>query len=239
MSRLTAAVVTAALSGWTGAAQTQRTITFSNYNWTVKTSASRVGPGPNFFSNSTDNVWVDTAGRLHLKVVKRGGRWYCAEVVSQDSFGYGTYRFLLDSPVDALDPQVVLGLFTWNDDPEFNHRELDVEFSRWGAPNNLNAQYVVQPYDVPQNIYRFSQPPGVPQSTHSFLWTAASAYFLSLRGLATLKDSQNFIDERTFNSGIPQAGGENARMNLWLFRGRAPKNRQPVEVIVNRFEHVP
>jgi hypothetical protein len=40
-------------------------------------------------------------------------------------------------------------------------------------------------------------------------------------------------------NGIPVAGGENARMNLWLFNGRAPTNRSEVEVIVNRFEFVP
>jgi hypothetical protein len=38
------------------------------------------------------------------------------------------------------------------------------------------------------------------------------------------------------NSGIPEAGGENARMNLWLFQGRAPSNKKEVEVIVGRFE---
>jgi hypothetical protein len=38
--------------------------------------------------------------------------------------------------------------------------------------------------------------------------------------------------------GVPVAGGENARMNLWLFQGRAPLSGQPVEVVLERFEHV-
>jgi hypothetical protein len=38
---------------------------------------------------------------------------------------------------------------------------------------------------------------------------------------------------------VPRAGGENARMNLWLFRGRTPSNRLPAEVVFERFEHVP
>ena len=70
-----------------------KTIFFSGYNWTVKNSPGKVGPGPNYFSDSANNVWVDTQGRLHLKITKRNGRWYCAEVISEVSFGYGEHLF--------------------------------------------------------------------------------------------------------------------------------------------------
>jgi len=117
-----------------------RSIYFSGENWFVKAGSGRLGPGPNYFSDSQNNVWVDSQGRLHLRITKVGGKWYCAEVISARSFGYGTYRFYLDSPVDALDSNAVVGLFTWSDDPAFNNRELDIEFGRWGTTNNLNAQ---------------------------------------------------------------------------------------------------
>jgi hypothetical protein len=39
--------------------------------------------------------------------------------------------------------------------------------------------------------------------------------------------------------GIPVPGGENARINLWLFRGRGPTDDHEVAVIVKRFEFVP
>ena len=107
-----------------------RAITFSGYTWDVKSSAGKVGPGPNSFSNSASNVWVDASGRLHLRITLSKGHWYCAEVVNRQSLGRGTYAWTLDSPVDALDPNVTLGLFTWNDDPAYNHRELDVELAR-------------------------------------------------------------------------------------------------------------
>src|SRR3989442_12920365 len=134
-------------------AQYPRLIDFSGYTWSVKTSTGKVGPGPNYFSDSTSSVWVDAQGRLHMKILKNKGRWYCSEVILQESLGYGTYRFYLDSAVDGLDPSVVLGLFTWNDAPDYNHREIDIEFSRWGSVNNQNAQYVVQPYNLAQNIF--------------------------------------------------------------------------------------
>jgi hypothetical protein len=218
-----------------------RTIRFSGYDWEVKTSGTgRTGPGPNYFSDTSENVWVDSSGRLHLRITKRNGRWYSAEVISTTSFGYGTYRWYLDSPVDNLDPNVVLGLFTWNDDPAYNHRELDIEFSRWGNPNYANAQYTVQPYTVAGNQVTFTEPPLLNQTTHSLQWAAGSAAFRSLRGhYASAPNPGAVIAQQTFTKGIPVAGGENARMNLWLFEGRQPSNRQSVEIIVNKFEFAP
>jgi hypothetical protein len=216
-----------------------RTISFSGHNWTVKTSSGKVGPGPNYFSNSTSNVWVDTAGRLHMRIARQKGHWYCAEIVAAESFGYGTYRFYLDSPVDNLDPNVVLGLFTWNDDPAYNHREIDIEFSRWASAANQNAQYVVQPYTIPANIFRFNEPVGLAQSTHSFHWLSGSVEFDSIKGWYAAPPDQTFIiQQRTMTGGAPVAGGEHARINLWLFQGNAPTNGREVEVIVNRFEFV-
>src|SRR5207247_1216386 len=40
-----------------------RRFDFSGYNWWVKSSTSQVGPGPNYFSNSTNNVWLDASNR--------------------------------------------------------------------------------------------------------------------------------------------------------------------------------
>jgi hypothetical protein len=222
-------------------AQYPRHVSFAGYDWTVKTSSGRVGPGPNLFSDSGNNVWVDTYGQLHLKITRTGNRWYCAEVILNGSFGHGTYRFYLNTPVDNLDRNVVLGLFTWNDDPDYEHREMDIEFSRWGDAQNLNAQFVVQPYTNPANIWRWNMPSGVPQNTHSFRWSPTSVEFLSVRGLngQMQPDPSIVLQRRIMTNGIPVPGGENARINLWLFRGNPPSNRQTVEVVINRFEWVP
>jgi len=230
------------------AASAVRHIAFSGHDWLVKNSAdTRLGPGPNYFSDSTRNVWVDELGRLHLRIEKRTGRWYSAEVISAASFGYGTYRWYLDSPVDRLDVNVVLGLFTWNDDPAHNHRELDIEFARWGNASYANGQYTVQPYTVAGNQFTFNEPAGLPETTHSLVWAAPvrvgaqpSAAFKSIGGHAeNSTDPGPRIAERTFDKGVPPAGGENARMNLWLFEGRAPTDRKVVEIVIKRFEFVP
>jgi hypothetical protein len=67
----------------------------------VKSSAGAVGPGPNVFSDSASNVWVDGSGRLHLKLTYSKGRWRCAEVINTQSLGRGRYTFELDSPNDG------------------------------------------------------------------------------------------------------------------------------------------
>ncbi len=224
----------------TYAFMTRRTIDFSGYKWQVKMSEEPVGPGPNMYSDNAKNVWVDSAGRLHLKITNVKGKWSCAEVVSQLSFGFGVYRFYLDSRVDNLDPNVVLGLFTWNDDPAYYNREIDIEFSRWAEKINQNAQFVVQPYTLAENIVRFSQPTALVQSVHSFFWTPTEVVFQSFKGHNP--ESENPLDkviEWTYANDVPQAGGENARMNLWLFRGARPTDGRQVEVIIKRFEFIP
>jgi hypothetical protein len=220
-----------------------RVVHFAGHDWTVKDSGKRqVGPGPNVFSDDDGHVWVDEFGRLHLRIAKSGRRWAAAEVVSTESFGHGTYRFHLDTPVHALPPSVVLGLFTWDDvDPAFHHGEVDIEFSRWGnASNPVNAQYVVQPYDVAGNLLSFLQPPDAP-TTHAFEWRPAFVAFRSLIGFASEPtDPSDVIAEWTYTGGdVPPADGENARINLWMFRGEPPADGQPVEVIVSDFSFVP
>ena len=217
-----------------------KTITFSGYTWNIKNATSAVGPGPNLFSDSSNNVWVDSSGRLHLAITYSHGKWYCAEVVLSQSLGYGHYRFYLDSPVDSLDPSVVLGLFTWDDLAAYNHREIDIEFARWGVATNRNAQYTVQPYNVGGNQYVFEEPAGLTQSTHAFDWQSGSVLFQSWAGAVAYPPAPAPFASFNYTNvpDIPLPGGENARMNLWLFNGKAPAGHNRVEVIVNRFEYV-
>jgi hypothetical protein len=116
------AIILAATAALTvGAAKPARPgppmITWSGATWEVKTSAGAVGPGPNIFDNA--NVSVDPTGNLHLRISKNAANsWTCAEILGP-SYGYGTYTFTVASRVDALDQDVVLGLFTWSDRPQY------------------------------------------------------------------------------------------------------------------------
>ena len=135
---------------------------------------------------------------------------------------------------------MVLGLFTWSDDPAYYHREMDIEFARWGKASNPNAQYTVQPYTIPSQQMIFIEPAGLAQTTHIFKWQAGSVLFQSLRGFSPDPTPINtIIAQQLFTQGVPPTGGENVRMNLWLFQGKAPLSKNATEIVVNRFEFAP
>jgi hypothetical protein len=123
-----------------------RTVSFAGYDWKVKLRDFPAGPGPNYFSDREEDVWVDEQG-LHLTISERNGDWYCSEVILDASFGYGSYIFQTQGRVDIIDPMMVLGLFTWDTEAcDEHYREMDIEFTRWGnAGEYTNAQYVVHP----------------------------------------------------------------------------------------------
>lgn len=208
-------------------------ISWSGETWAIKTSRSAVGPGPNVFSKA--NVSVDTQGRLHLRIAQdAAGTWTTAEIIGPRTYGYGTYAFTIDSAVHDLDPNVVLGMFTWSDRARYAHREIDIEFARWGSTADpTNAQYVVQPHDIAARLHRFSQPPGGP-TTHRFTWRPGRIDWESRDAGGALIDAFTFT-----GSDVPPTGDERVRLNLWLFNGSAPMDGQPVEVVIRSFAFTP
>ena len=202
-------------------------LSFGGLQWYVKSSAGKVGPGPNYFSSA--NAFVDAGGRLHLRIDRdKRRRWQSAEVFASTSLGYGTYRWTVDGDVSDLDPNVVLGLFTWSDDPAQAHREIDVEVASWGSTTDpTNAQFVVQPWDAPDHMVRFTQPAGT--SVFEFTWSAGRVEFRSTVGASIVR-------EWTYTGAdVPTPGDEKTHMNLWLMNGSPPVNGQPVEVVLSDF----
>ena len=187
----------------------QRTINWSGYKWIVKHSIPVfVGPAVsaeygNFFSNSTDNVWVDGTGKLHLRIAYDiNGRWTCAEINTTERLGYGTYKFYCDSRLDNIDKRAVLGLFTWSDlsTDVGSYREIDIEFSKWGVDTDPNAQYVVQPWNAGDTRYHLNTSSAV-LSTHTFTWEPNRIAFSSIEGHGI--------------SGTPIASWTFTRLSIW------------------------
>lgn len=219
-----------------------RRIVFAGHEWRVKPSSAPVGPGSNLFSDSASNVWVDTQGFLHLKVTKEGTTYKCAEVMSVETFGYGSYVFQLNSPVDRIDSNLVLGLFTWSDIADDNHREIDIEYTRWGAPSNLNSQFAVQPAGLAGHIERFDTPAGVVPTVHSFKWSPDRIDFQSAVGTDPDPPSPSDIIHTWTYEGpdIPHPGPENVRINFYLISGLTPPtDGQEAEVVIRSFEFRP
>ena len=219
--------------------RSRRMITFSGYEWWVKTGLFPVGPGPNYFSDNKENVWVDSLDQLHLKITKRNAVWQCPEVILKQSLGYGRYTFKVAGKVGQINENAVLGLFTWDNDGcnEF-YREIDIEFSRWSVVTDPNAQYVIQPWDRSGNRNRWMIPPALNLSTHVFVWRPDSIDFVSAKGLLSGIPSDSIIYSwRYKRPTVPKSGKENVRLNLWLNNGRPPSDNKDVEVIIARFEY--
>ncbi len=156
-----------------------RIIEFSDYSWLVKTSNRKQAPGPNMFSNDEELVWVDSNGDLHLAIKQlRNKQWVCSEIISRQRFGYGTFVIEIQSDLAVLDPNVVLGLFTYDpSDFEQYYSELDIEFSRWGDPEKPLGNFTVQPYTEPANSRRFNIGKNIIQTTHVITWAPGVVRF--------------------------------------------------------------
>ncbi len=208
----------------------QTTISFAGINWYVRSGTG--GPGPNNWSDSPSSVWVDGDGRLHLKIRKVNNEWQCAEIYAQQSFGYGEYTFYVASNVENYDKNIVVGLFTYENDS----REIDIEFSRWGNSSNVAGWYTVQPppYNS-SNQQSFALNLSGDYSTHKFIWSSSNIFFQSYHGhYPNLPNSSYLIKQWTYSgSNNPPVGNERLHINFWLLNGTPPTNQQDAELIIS------
>lgn len=240
---------------------------FAGRNWIIKHSSSvLLGPGPNFFSDHPNDIWVDEKGYLHLTITEREDVWHSTEVGCEDYTGYGTYIFTVQGDVHKLDPNIVLGLFTWdyNTFKTQANSEVDIEFSKWSKlDQDTTLQYGVQPINFGVYYPERDDKPKISSrnwdgiSTHGFTWTDSLITWESYKGeqygvgekLASWSFDLNNPPRRKFENNelsdpivIPKPGTEtHARMNLWLVGG---PNLGPVipirsEVIIRDFKYIP
>jgi len=207
----------------------QTSLHFSGLDWTVRSGGG--GPGPNNWSDDPGSVWVDTSGFLHMKIHKTGDTWYCSEIYASKSFGYGEYRFDVISDVEQYDPNVVVGLFSYESD----EREIDIEFSRWANPGNVAGWYTVQP--APYNATNqdsFALALNGSPSTHLFRWSADSIFFKSSRPYTiTVPPTDSLICQWTYTgNNNPPVGNERLHINFWLFHGNPPQDLQEEELVI-------
>lgn len=222
------------MKGKQAAPVVSKIIHFSGYDWNVRSAASDRGGEPNAYD--PENAWVDQNGYLHLRMQYRDGQWSCAEVSMTRSLGYGSYMFVVQD-TGHLSPSAVLGLYTMDDLRTDDVRsELDVELSRWGSAANKNAQFVVQPFYVPENIDRFEVPAGV--LTHMFRWEPGRASFQTVPG-SGMRPGAARINEHVFTSGIPIPANETPHIDLYDFHHSRNSSEQPAEVVIEKFEFLP
>jgi hypothetical protein len=241
-------------------------IYFSGYHWNYKNATNPVGPGPNRFLGTSEAVWVDSSGYLHLRIFKKNNFWYCSELISTKEFGYGTYTFTCLTDIRDFNEKNVFGFFTWNiySFQSDGNSEIDVEFSRWNNANDsLLITYAVQPVSFSNPVpyqertfkpsmatLAFSQP-----TTHMMRWTEDSVYWESYKGevypgtekIGTWSFDRNNIPRNKIEGSnvsdpiiIPKPrDSTNVRMNYWLLNGQAPTNLKDYEIVIKSFSFSP
>ncbi|MCW4018488.1 MAG: glycoside hydrolase family 16 protein [Candidatus Bathyarchaeota archaeon] len=213
------------------------TIYFSGYTWWVENTETPRKPGPNYWSNSPENVWVDENGWLHLQITNRNGKWYCAELTTTQTLGYGTYAFQVASRTDNFDKNVVLGLFAYKDDTH----EIDIEFSKWGIADYKNGWFTVQPrpYVEGENQKAFDFQLSGDYTSHYFTWNSRSIYFESAHGHYPVGTAPQANIIQSFTSYKSVSAQEvKGHINLWLYNGNPPSDGNPVEVIIKSFQFI-
>ncbi len=228
-------VAVASATGKSGKPIASKIVHFSGYDWRVRTAVSDRGGQPNAYDAA--NAWTDEKGSLHLRIQEQNGVWSCAEVSLLRSLGYGTYVFVVGD-TSHLGPSAALGLYT-NDENRTSDvpDELDIETSRWGIADSNNAQYVVQPFYISENVARFVAPAGV--LTHTLHWEPGRVSFKTVRGSTAGGRAAPKVSEHVFTSGVPTPDKETAHIDLYNYRRSKNSPLKEEEVVIERFEFLP
>lgn len=225
----------------------RRRIEFGGHSWRAK-HGGPFGPGNNFFSETEENIRFDPLGRLHLRVTRREGAWQCPEMALLDPLGYGDYIFKTVGRVDRLDPNLILGLFLWEYQENYEHigirnvaNEFDIEFGTWKDPNRLPAQYVCQPWQTPGNEHRFpfSLDSNDALTSHAFRWSPGRMECRSWTGHDDTPGVERMLQTWTSESGdIPRPQSPRIHINLWCI-DEPPSDRREHEVVLAEFKFIP
>jgi|CXWL01.1.fsa_nt_gi hypothetical protein len=220
--------------------RSERTIQFSGYEWLVRDHGNNLsGPGPNLWDGS--NVWVDENGDLHLKITHAEDGWHSAEVTMIQHLGFGKYQFQVISPIDQLDPNVVVGLFNYPTEavgPDGTN-EIDIEFAQWGNPAAPIGNFTVWPVKpgITNTSNSFPVELNGTYTTHRFIWESQQIFFQSLHGHT--EDNENEFVNWLYQPDEPSAHISQQPMpihvNLWLFQGQPPIDGNEAEVIIHNF----
>jgi hypothetical protein len=211
-------------------------LSFAGYPWTVKSSTTPVGPGPNLFD--AYGPYVDRSGVMHLRIVDTPSGWQSSEVILDPSVGYGTYTWTVRGQLSNLDPNAVLALFTYPDSMSATDTEVDFEASRFGwATEPTNAQYVVQPFYAPGHLQRITLTKGY-ETTVSMTWSRNGVSFSG----ETVRRNGRATALPTWSEDSPFplcTCGEQVHMSLWSYLGVAPADGRPISVAVTGFRYAP
>ena len=205
---------------------------FSGLAWKVRTISGDYGAKTNRYSS--DNVFVDTSGALHMRLTHGERGWVCAEMQTVRTLGFGDYAVSIDD-TSQLEPAAMFSAFTYFErSTDGDHRELAIHLTRRGLPSNTNAEFRAEPSFMPTNFYHFEVPSGpLRLSLH---WRPEQAEFLVAREQG---EPRRPVASWLFKNGVPQSQDTHLYLNLCNY-GYAPSPlTRDAEVVVKNVQFYP
>lgn len=219
-----------------------QTVTWSGHSWKV-TSGHMAGVA----LGNPANVSIDAQGYLHLRIVRQDGKWTAAELFTTENLGFGTYQWIVEGDVYAMDPVTVLGLFTYGPTHHIGSNaedEIDIEFSQWNKTcHGCDADFTVYPatgHRKPKGVSAWEdnfQVSGGTLTTARMEWFPDHIVFTLMNGAQPVRTVAEVIKTETYTSdaiNIPQVPAP-VGINLWCFK-QTPAQDQ--SVVIRKFEFV-
>lgn len=195
---------------------TQPSFTFAGRDWYARDSSFRTG-GPGLGDNWSRSNVVVRDRTVTLRITNpTGASPISAEMVSRESFGYGTYTVTAEGEFARLHPAYVLGILTFDWSPSavgpgFN--EIDIsEISSWGATTAPTSTHTYYPdAGGTRSVGQVTWPPATTKATFQLIWLPGSLAF-------TVSDTVTGADvfTRTVKAAdVPTPKHEAVHINLW------------------------
>jgi hypothetical protein len=225
-----------------GSGQALRVLQWAGHSWLVY-PVDQQGPESVPLSNSPKAVYVDSQGRLHLRITKVGGIWRSVELQSLDPVSYGTFHMTIDTKTALFDPWAVLGMFVYRPGSAMQTNEIDIEDSRFPhllkAPDN--AQFVVQPYYAPHHLHGYPLTSSDQHLYQQFTWlpgTPGNGIASFETHVGTSRNGPLLAKWSYQGYSVPTAIGMHLYINLWMNKNH-PVTAGTHSAIITGYDYVP
>jgi hypothetical protein len=116
-------------------------ITFAGLQWKVIEKTEAESLNDLFYSSSSNNVFVDKDGRLHLLITKQNDTWMGAYIESSDSFAFGSFFIDLETKVNEIDQNSFVQ-FSVKREGRNIQGMTEAGINIYGKPIYLEKQYI-------------------------------------------------------------------------------------------------
>lgn len=213
-------------------------ITWSGRKWHVRSmvGSSAEAPGSNWWNDTTTFATL-VGSELQISTAQdpaNSNRWTSGEVQSYESFGYGTYEWTMGTTnLGTIHHNVVFSLLVCdNANTDFNSRQINIDFSKWGNASATNdAQYTV----AEGNVFSFAW--NIPSGTdtrHRFRWSPGRIEFQSYDSAGETLYRKVYV-----GTDVPPPGNEKVIMRTWLQGGPDFPPSSTTTIALASFSHTP